>query len=292
MAERGHRTVCRSQSRRHPNDETYTDEQYMQRIAEQVQKLMVTKEILKDDSLQDTVLSEKTVKRIHEAGNCDLHEIHQRTNKVQCQRCYSYIEAGFQVCPCGGKLEMSDEMFSSIRQKFKQLIADVCMTFQTILVPSRNSWTLRRQCYRSWVAGQCIFTRRVYRVHLPRREREWIGFHNKKWINSRRKKLQERKTSGMLHYCILVQFSREMLAILPNTVTCSRSLWHTICSLHWESGMYENTGLVPPKGSLNSKITTSCTQIEFAMRSTRSSKPWSKIILGTVKLFEKLRWHL
>ena len=113
-----------------PNDETYKDEQYMQRIAKQVQKLMVTKEVLKDGSLQDNIFSEQTVKKIHEAGNCELHEIQQRTNKVQCQRCYSYIEAGFQVCPCGGKLDMSEEMPSSIRQKFKQLIADAYMTFQ------------------------------------------------------------------------------------------------------------------------------------------------------------------
>ena len=38
----------------------------------------------------------------------------------------------------------------------------------------------------------------------------------------------------------LLQFearSRERLSILPNTVTCSRSLQHTTCSLHWESGM-------------------------------------------------------
>ena len=36
-------------------------------------------------------------------------------------------------------------------------------------------------------------------------------------------------------YGILVQFgarSRERLAILPDTVTCSRSLQHTACSLH------------------------------------------------------------
>ena len=37
----------------------------------------------------------------------------------------SYIEAGFQVCPC-----MSDEMLLGIRQKFTQLIADAYMTFQ------------------------------------------------------------------------------------------------------------------------------------------------------------------
>ena len=113
-----------------PNDETDKDEQYMQRIAEQVQKLVVTKVILNDDSSQDNILVEKTEKRIHEAGHCELHEIQQRNNKVQCQRCYSYIEAGFQVCPCGGQLNMSEEMLSSIRQQFKQLIADAYMIFQ------------------------------------------------------------------------------------------------------------------------------------------------------------------
>ena len=102
----------------------------MQRIAEQVQKLVTTKEILNDDSPMDKILSEQAVKKIHDAGHCELHEIQQRTYKVHCQRCYSYIEAGFQVCPCGGKLNMSEEMLSSIRQKIKQLIADAYMTFQ------------------------------------------------------------------------------------------------------------------------------------------------------------------
>ena len=46
-----------------PNDETYKDEQYMQRIAEQVQKLVTTKEILKDDSPKDNILSEQSVKK-------------------------------------------------------------------------------------------------------------------------------------------------------------------------------------------------------------------------------------
>ena len=102
-----------------PNDETYKDEQYMQRIPEQVQKLVITKEIVKDNSPKDNIPSEKTAKKIHEASNCDLHEIQQRTNRVQCQRCYSYMEAGFQVCQCGGKLDISEEMLSSIRQKIK-----------------------------------------------------------------------------------------------------------------------------------------------------------------------------
>ena len=85
------------------HDETYKDKQYMQRIAEQVQKLVTAKEILKYHSLKDNILSEQAVKKIHEVGNCEL----------QSQRCYSYIEAGFQVCPCGGQLNMSEEMFSA-----------------------------------------------------------------------------------------------------------------------------------------------------------------------------------
>ena len=64
------------------NDETYKDEQYMQRIAEKVQILVITREILKDDSPQDNILIEKTVKKSWS------HDIQQRTNNVQCQRCY------------------------------------------------------------------------------------------------------------------------------------------------------------------------------------------------------------
>ena len=89
-----------------------------------------TIQINADDSSQDNILSGNTVKKIHEASNCELHEIQRRTNKVQHQRCSSYNEAGFQVCPCRRKWDMSDEMLSSIRRKFKQLIADTYMTFQ------------------------------------------------------------------------------------------------------------------------------------------------------------------
>ena len=59
----------------------------MQRIAEQVQKL-VNKERFSEDSLKDNMISEKAAKEIHEAGNCELHEVQQRTDKVKCQRCY------------------------------------------------------------------------------------------------------------------------------------------------------------------------------------------------------------
>ena len=37
----------------------------------QVQKLVNTKEILKDDSPEDNILSEKAAKKIHEASNCE-----------------------------------------------------------------------------------------------------------------------------------------------------------------------------------------------------------------------------
>ena len=56
-------------------NETHTDEQNMERIAEQVHKLVTTKEIVKDDSPKDNIFSEKAMKKIHEAGNCELHEI-------------------------------------------------------------------------------------------------------------------------------------------------------------------------------------------------------------------------
>ena len=50
-----------SESTASPATKLYTDEQYMQRIAEQVQKLVTAKEI-KDDSPKDNLLSEKAVR--------------------------------------------------------------------------------------------------------------------------------------------------------------------------------------------------------------------------------------
>ena len=93
-------------------------------------------------------------------------------------------------------------------------------------------------------------------------------------------------------WCKLKLASRERIPILPDTVTCSRSLQHTACSLHWESGMYENSGGALQEGSLNSKNATGCTQIELAIRSTRSTIPRRKIILGTIERFGKLQGNL
>ena len=108
-------------------------------------------------------------------------------------------------------------------------------------------------------ARQYADSERMYRVSLPRRDRERIEFYQKKWINSRRNKPQKRKTSSILlnsepdggrirvgriplrsdktsdhalqeyletisKYNIVVQFGaypREKSAILPNAVTCS-----------------------------------------------------------------------
>ena len=50
-----------------------------------------------------------------------------------------------------------------------------------------------------------------------------------------------------------------------------------------------NNGWVLPEGSLNSESATSRAQIELAAWSTKSTKPRRKIILGTIKRFEKLR---
>ena len=96
-------------------------------------------------------------------------------------------------------------------------------------------------------------------------------------------------------YGMLVQFevrSRERLAILPITVTCSRSPQHTTCSLHWESGMYENYGRALPESTLDPECATNCVKIELAIWSARSTKSRHKIILGHTKRIEELRRNL
>ena len=121
----------------------------MQRIAEQVQKLVNTERFLKEVSPMDNILSEETAKNIHEAGNCELHEVQRRTDKVQCQRCYSYVEAGFQVCPCGGRLNMSEEMLSCIKQIFKELIANAYTPFQKRRGAKHGAQLWQKESFRS-----------------------------------------------------------------------------------------------------------------------------------------------
>ena len=132
-----------------------------------------------------------------------------------------------------------------------------------------------------------------------------------------------KRVQNTVCWCNFEARSRERLAILPNAVTCSRSLQHTTCSLRWVKSHKSTppwswgflwmtsspwwkeiekkwwkwqrrswkSGGALPEGSLNSESATGCTQIELA-RSPRSTKPRRKIILGTVKRFEELRWNL
>ena len=63
-------------------------------------------------------------------GIVNCMKFRQGLTKYNVSVVYSYVEAGFQVCPCGGKLNMSEEMLSCMRQKFKELIANGYSTFQ------------------------------------------------------------------------------------------------------------------------------------------------------------------
>ena len=90
----------------------------------------------------------------------------------------------------------------------------------------------------------------------------------------------------------LVQFearSRERLAFFTKHDHMQSFSHITLFAACIESGKYENTGGALPKGSLDPKIATGCSQIELAMWSTRSTKPRRKIFLGPTKRFEKLR---
>ena len=57
-----------------PGDEIYKHEQYMQSISKQIEKLV-------EESLESNILSEEAATKIYEAGNCELHEVQERTPK-------------------------------------------------------------------------------------------------------------------------------------------------------------------------------------------------------------------
>ena len=114
---------------------------------------------------------------------------------------------------------------------------------------------------------------------------KWYGGNSMRSDETKDRAIQE-YLETLSKYGILVHFEarlRERLAILPNTVTRSRSLQHTICRVHGESGMYEDTRGALQKNSINSKSATGCTRIELATWSTRSTKPRRKIILRTIE---------
>ena len=90
----------------------------MQRIAEQVQKLVTTKELFKDDSPEYNILSEQAVKKIHEAGNCELHKLSKELTKYNVNVATHTLRLDFKHVHAEDKLNMSEEMLSSIRLKF------------------------------------------------------------------------------------------------------------------------------------------------------------------------------
>ena len=97
--------------------------------------------------------------------------------KARCQRCYSYIEAGFEVCPCGGKLNISEEMLSCIGQTFKQLTADADMTFQET---TRAIVSMNKEAGQN---PQIISRRYKCRDDLDSEKLKWLiwSTHNWKW---------------------------------------------------------------------------------------------------------------
>ena len=102
---------------------------------------------------------------------------HRRVQEEEVRRCFAVVTWRLDIK--FGKTRRAEEKVQ-ILCEFK--------LFQSIPVPSSNSRTFRRKCYWSCIARQYTDTDRIYQVPLPRREREWIEFYYKKWINSRRYK--------------------------------------------------------------------------------------------------------
>ena len=68
-------------------------------------------------------------------------------------------------------------------------------------------------------------------------------------------------------------------------------LYNTLPAVHIEKAVCMKTKENLPKGSLNSKNATGCTQSEFALRSKKSTTPRRKI-LGPTQRIEELQGNL
>ena len=174
------------------NEETYKDEQYVQWLAEQVQKLESTKRILKEGPLGDNILNEKAAKKIYEAWNCELHEIQKRTDKLQIQRWYSHVEAGFQVCHRGGNLNVSEEMLSCIQQK----IQAAYMTFveQSMLLIRGNSIFTKPKNLSEKIKAKGTYTSILDRFKNDEKIHTSQPEHNN-WTEERSQFFSKKKTS-------------------------------------------------------------------------------------------------
>ena len=56
-----------------PSDEIREDNQYMQSITKQVERLVDTEKSLQEEPLENNILSEEAAMKIYEADNCGLH---------------------------------------------------------------------------------------------------------------------------------------------------------------------------------------------------------------------------
>ena len=88
---------------------------------------------------------------------------HRRAQEAEVRRRFAMVTWRLEIKT--GKRRRSEEKISMLRES---------KLFQSTRVPWSNSRTLRRTC----VARQYTVTERIYRVPLPRLEREWIEFYN------------------------------------------------------------------------------------------------------------------
>ena len=75
--------------------------QYMQSITEHIENTCGRRDKISKKIHSRNMLGKEAAMEFYEACNCELHEVQQRTVKVQCTSCQPYVEAGFQACLCG-----------------------------------------------------------------------------------------------------------------------------------------------------------------------------------------------
>ena len=131
-----------------------------------------------------------------------MHEVQRRTDKVQCQRCYSYVEAGFHACPCGGKLNMSEERLSCIQLKIKELIANAYMTFQKRRGAKHGAQLWQKHHFEAKEFLRKIMQKGEYKSILDRFQNDDV-FHARQrqhnWTEAWSKKLDYVRTIDITH---------------------------------------------------------------------------------------------
>ena len=135
-----------------------------------------------EKSLQEEPLECRSRDENSWTGNCELHEVQQRPVKVQCQLCQAYVEAGFQVCPCGGKLDKTEDMLSRKRRKFRELslhaVSEKCGYKHGVLPFQEHHLTSQRNDEQDQANGEVHF----YSWPLPRR-RSFSWMSTGSWLD-------------------------------------------------------------------------------------------------------------